>query len=304
MAKLKEIYLYDLLGNYIKLKIPIFTGHDLILADAHLPGVIVSKNPRKKGTCIRIIEFLPSAIQKIKKNKKKIQIFDQIDLKVPIYVFHLIYSIFHTHWLKNNIYSVHSTCISLNKYNILLIGHSGFGKTSTSLNLLKNYNFKLVSSDRTLLKINKDGELVPIGGTKVITYKHKDLNINIPTDMLKKGTNYVDRKVEIVSPKYIYDGYPKKINLIAMIRLSNFHKKISNLPPFEILVSLYPYFLDYWNSDALLFGGLEIYDGTNIEPEIKKRTLAELRKLILKNKIISISGPLEYICNELNGLAN
>ena len=304
MRKLEEIYLCDPYGDYVKFRInrlPVFTERDFFLIDAHLPGVIISEKFHKKRACIMTIELFPSLVQSIKKNGKTIQLFDQINLEIPIYVFHLLYPIFHTHWLDNDIYSVHSACVLRNGYAILLMGHSGVGKTSISLNLLKKYGFKLVCSDRTLLKLGNDGRLIPIGGTKVVTYKKS--NANISSGMLMAGVKYVDREVKKVIPKYLAPQYPPKINSIAMVRLSNFSSEIENFLPFEALVALYPCFLDYWNSDALLFEGLEIYNGTKINVQIKRKVLAGLRKSILKTPVVSISGSLENISRKIDKLA-
>jgi hypothetical protein len=143
---------------------------------------------------------------------------------------------------------------------------------------------------------------MPIGGTEVITYKSKDLNLDVYSDILAVGTSYVDRKIKKIIPTHVFTGVPKKIDLISLIRLSDFNKVSNYLDPFEALVSLYPYFLDYWNSDALIFDGLELYNGTDFSTKTKQSALLNLRKALSKSRVISISGALEYIAKEIDAL--
>lgn len=303
--KFKVFYFCDVFGNYVKFKVgdhQALTDHELLVIKAHLPSITVCENVGTGKTCIMSIEFYPSSIQRIETRGKFIRISDKLKSEIPLYVFHLMYSVFHKKWLRDGIYSVHAACLSRNKHTILLVGHSGFGKTSISLRLLKQYGFKLVTSDRTLLKINKHGELVPVGGTEVITYKSKDLNLDVYSDIFVSGTSYVDRKIKKIFPTHVFDGIPKKVDFISFVRLSDFNKDSNHLDTFEAIVSLYPYFLDYWNSDALIFEGLELYNGTDFDIKTKQTALLNLRKVVLKSSIISISGALEYITKEIDAL--
>lgn len=297
---ISEIYLYDPLGDYIKFRTdrkPALTERDFFLIDAHLPGVTVSEMGNKRKLCIMTVNFFYSSNHSIKKNGNVLEVYDQQKSEIPAYMFHLLHSIFNKHWRKSNIYSIHSACVYRNGHTMLLMGHSGFGKTTVSLNLLKQYDFKLICSDRLLLKIKNDGSVLILGGTKVVSYKQRT---NIPLDILNNGTNYVDREVRPIMPEYIFNKYPKKIDSIVMMRLSDFSAGIAKIDPFEALLPIYSFFLDYWNNDVLIFNGLEMYDGINNAPIAKRKLLSKLRKLISKTLVVSISGSLQHIIHELD----
>lgn len=301
MLKLAPICLYDPLGNFIEIYLEeslIFSEHDKFLIDIHIPGVGLFLNNNKSTKCIAKVKLSFSKKSYSIQKGKNIEIFDSFKSKIPLYVYHLIYSVFHKYWLNIGVYSVHAACVSKNGFATLLLGHSGFGKTTISLKLVEKYGFKLVYSDRVLLKIKKNGNITPIGGTKLITYKHS--NKHIPLSILKPNAEYVDRKIQKLLSNYMQTESPKLINSIAFIRLNNIENNINTVDAFEALVVLYKFFLDILGSDALILNGKGIYEGIDLKLESKMNLLKELRKVTKKISIISVVGPLEQISGKFN----
>jgi hypothetical protein len=68
-------------------------------------------------------------------------------------------------------------------------------------------------------------------------------------------TVYVDRQVKVLPPEYFVDRLPAAIGAIVLIRLNDGATEVHELASFEGLVARYPFFLDVWNSDILVFDG-------------------------------------------------
>jgi len=299
MKKSKIIFLCDPLGNFLELHLCeplVFNNFDQSLLNIHVPSVTANFIKGKK--CIAIIKLVSAGKIKSIQKGKNIEIHDAFNLKIPLYIYHLVYSVFHKFWLRINVYSVHSACVSKNGFITLLLGHSGFGKTTVSLNLLKKYGFRLVFSDRVLLKIKKDSILVPFGGTKLITYKKT--NKKIPLNLVKSNKEYVDRKIAKLLPNYTLKEIPSSVDAIIFIRLSNTENKIEIVEPFEALVTLYKFFLDILGSDALILNGQAIYEGIDLKLKSKIDLLRKLKKVIARTPIVSTMGSLEKMNGRIN----
>lgn len=301
MSQFNEIYLLDPVGNYVTFRIErdfVFSKRDEFLVDAHVPGVILSKTIKVFHTCLAIVELRSSTQQMMSMRKHKIQITDYFQEEIPLYIFHVFYSIFHTNWLNNGIYSLHAACVTHKGLNVLLMGHSGVGKTTISLDLVNTFHFKLAYSDRILIKIKKDGSLITVGGTKVVTYRKQ--NKNIPSKLLRSGVTYVDRNVERILPEHDVTLKCNKIDAIVLVRLDATDQEIKKMEFFEALVSLYPFFFDLMNADALIFDGKDYFDGTKVDPPVKRLVLNGLRKTIKKIPIATLSGSLSHISKSLD----
>lgn len=301
MPQFNQIYLLDPIGNYVTFRVEwnfVFSKRDEFLIDAHVPGVILSKTIKVSHTRLAIIELRSSTQQMMTIKKHKIQIFDYFQEEIPLYIFHVFYSIFHMNWLNNGIYSLHAACVTREGLNVLLMGHSGVGKTTISLDLVSTFHFKLAYSDRTLIKIKKDGSLMTVGGTKVVTYRKQ--NKNISSKLLQSGITYVDRSVERIIPEHSVALKCDMIDAIVLVHLDASNQEIKKLEFFEALVSLYPFFFDLMNADALIFDGKDYFDGTKVDPLVKQHVLNGLRKTIKKIPIITLSGSLSHISKSLD----
>jgi hypothetical protein len=296
MQKQKIIYIICPLNYIIKVESEsefLFNEKEIQLLQAYVPGVIISK--MRRSVEFTII-YYKSKRPKVYYLKKKIIIYDDWSILLPIYFFHLIYGICHKYWIGNNYYTTHSACIGKNNFS-LLVGHSGSGKTTLLLNLLKNYNLKLFSSNKTLLNFKKDN-LTAIAGTKTITLRKKN-DQKKWQPILNSKTEFVDRFAFMASKKYYTPKTSVPIKQIYLIKLNNYIKEFYQLDPRESLISLYPFFLDYVNSDAILFNGKSIFNGAIFGMEVKLKLLKNLSKIANKLNVNIISGPLDFISKKI-----
>ncbi len=74
-------------------------------------------------------------------------------------------------YTEKNMFSIHSSCVLNKDRGYLLVGPSSVGKTTTALELCKDYSFKFFSGDRTV--INSEGLLK--AGTKPLAFRKRSL---------------------------------------------------------------------------------------------------------------------------------
>ena len=109
------------------------------------------------------------------------------EMRFPDLVYVLL-TMFTNDLVKKSKYLLHSSSLEYdNDKSILLIGDGGAGKTSLAYKLIKDYDYKLISNDHTLLTV-KDGLFTSLIGTKdiemrygVIKNSFKDIEENLPS---------------------------------------------------------------------------------------------------------------------------
>ena len=106
----------------------------------------------------------------------------------------------------------HSACISKNNNAVLLLGKTGSGKTTTAINLCRNYNFKLVSNDRTILKLDKNSDLSAIDGTKFLFLRKESIKRNLPKLLFVFENRKIDSNYS--NDKKITDDWSRKIRVL------------------------------------------------------------------------------------------
>ena len=101
---------------------------------------------------------------------------------------YVVLSMFTNDLVRKSKYLLHSSSLAYDDdKSIILIGDGGAGKTSIAYKLIKDYNYKLISNDHTLLTV-KDGSLKSLLGTKEIEMRYgvirsdfKELEESLPT---------------------------------------------------------------------------------------------------------------------------
>lgn len=292
------LYFWDSLGNYITLDSAHvnLSNTDLLIADAHIPGVSIGVTPPKNARLLASLKLIDSKERLIRKKGKNILVFDTLKRVFPLYNFHLMYSIFHFNWIKQGVYAIHAACVYNRGKTILLMGHTGFGKTTLSLELVKKYGFKLIHSDRVLVKF-AGSRLMLIGGTKVVTFK-KD-NDKIHRGMLNRIDSYIDRYIGPLKDEFLLEKKDVYIDKVSLVRLNGGLQESTSLNQFESLICFYPFFLDAVNSDAILFQGKSIFSGIPCKSGHKESLLSDLVHFTKKVRVHKLSGSLKFICNEL-----
>ena len=81
---------------------------------------------------------------------------------------------------EKSMVTIHSACVEKDNSAILLLGRTGSGKTTLSLNLCDKYNYSLIGNDRNVIGFNSDEELVAFDGTKFVFLRYESIKRNIP----------------------------------------------------------------------------------------------------------------------------
>ena len=83
---------------------------------------------------------------------------------------------------ENSLFTLHSSALTLNGRGVLLLGHSGAGKTSIMLNLCQKYRATIVSNDLTVVHHNvSNDQLSLVDGTKEIRLRLASVEKDFPT---------------------------------------------------------------------------------------------------------------------------
>ena len=281
-------------------KMVLFEQRDELLLQAYVPGIKIAEPTGKKNSASHLftVNHHHSKNKRILQKEKDLFIFDDWSEEIPLYLFHLIYSICHKTWLENDCYAVHSACVGKNNSWSLLVGHSGVGKTTVMLDLLNNHGWEMFSSNKTLLKFNQNSSLETLAGTTTITCRESDRTMQIIP--INPEIIFLDRFMYTLPEKYSQPKQKNQIKKIYLIGLNPAVKEYEQLNNFEALVALYPFFLDCINYDILLFKGSNLYDGTPSDPEIKKRLLKNMKKQLHSLDVYSLKGSLDFVSNIIN----
>jgi hypothetical protein len=277
----------------------LFGKREELLLRAYVPGIKIKKESIKRdGKPDLIIDYRFSKEQKILYKKKGIVIMDNWSAGVPVYFFHLIYSISHQLLLNKGHYAMHSVCVGKKNQWSLLLGHTGVGKSSSMIKLLSNYGFKLFSSNKTLVNFSSSSRLVASAGTQTVTYKNSDKK-NLES-LTEQGVGFVDRAACELFGKFLATNKKVKINSVYLIRLNPAVKEFVKLNEIESLVALFPFFFDHINSDIILFGGKDLYNGGTVVADIKKKVLRSLKKSLKYLNVYTLNGSLDFVCKIIN----
>ena len=276
----------------------LFKEREYLLLRAYVPGIEIMEITQKNNINNPglIISYYPSKYQKILYDDNNVIIYDDWSKEIPVYFFHLIYSISHDVLLKNGFYTVYSACVGKKDQWSLLLGHTGAGKTTVMLNLLYNYRFKMFSSNKTILKFKKVFGLEAIEGTTTVTCKNSDYT---KLKIIDNSTNFVNRIAYRLPDRYSISKNKVKISRIYFIKLNPGVEECVKLNNFESIVSLCPLFLDYINSDTILFNGKDLYSGISVDTQLKKKILFSLKKSIIHIDVYSLNGSLDFISNTI-----
>ncbi|PIS03210.1 MAG: hypothetical protein COT85_04090 [Chlamydiae bacterium CG10_big_fil_rev_8_21_14_0_10_42_34] len=261
---------------------------------AHLPGfnVIDSEGDIPSVTISHTYSELddPKLLQK----KGRVEISSDWKEKFPPDFIHLLYGTARIQWLKKEIFPVHAACIGNEEEGYsLLIGAPGSGKTSLTLQSVMKHDYKVFSGDKTLLRINEDGEIQAIAGTRTLTVRAEDVSL---WETLPKVnvSPFGDRLAfELAATSYsTKDSVP--IRRIFLVTLNNGTETFSELSSLSALHTLYPFFIDKQREDILIEGGSTFFDGS-IGKTLRAKLAKKLDFALEKIPTFRAVGSLEKI---------
>lgn len=202
---------------------------------------------------------------------------------------HLLYGATRLLWLKRGFYPVHSACIGNDDGYVLVVGHSGSGKTSIALELAKSEQ-RVFSANKTLVSLG-DGNLLAVAGTRTITTTAEDASRHSIGGV---RVGYVGRSAFLLDDQMYAAASTVPVRKIAIVRLNDGAKECSSLSPDSAMHRLYPFFLDVMNADVILCGGEEVFTGT--PPRNSRQSLVEgLRSCLAKVPVCAVTGSMEFV---------
>ena len=136
-------------------------GEMLVLANTYLPGVVQEVSPSRASDMV--VEQVESDVRDLQIGRHEIKIFDRWENKISLDIWHLLYSVVRAKYLALDLYPVHSACVGKDQY-VLLVGHSGAGKTSVLLRLVSDFGSSIYSGNKTVVEI-ESGKIKAEAGT-------------------------------------------------------------------------------------------------------------------------------------------
>jgi hypothetical protein len=271
---------------------PVFDDpHARLLLGAYLPGTNFVFDPPEEPTLT--IAFKQSREQRVARGGHRITLHDHWRGQASLLDFiHLTYGACRLYWLQHELYSVHSACVD----DLLIVGHSGAGKTSTALRLASKGR-KIFSGNKTLLKIDENDQLVAIGGTHTITAKAADASKHLSAGAAKVA--YVGRTAFMLDDSAYSEAPEVNVRRIAITQVNDGADSFSPLEPLSALHRLFPFFLDAVNADAVVCGGNAVLPGTpprGSQKALAERLLPALQKHVT---VCAVTGSMPFIENAL-----
>ncbi len=190
---------------------------------------------------------------------------------------HLLYSALRHELLKKGAYAVHAACVDVEGL-ILLVGHSGSGKTTIALELAKR-GHKIFSGNKTVVTRGK-----AIAGTRAMTLKTAPPQ----SDTIAYGT-----RSAFLLPSY---AKPGPIKAIYLVRLNDGHDREEKIGATSALHALYPFFLDVVNADTIIGDALYSSEVT----QKQKATLVKmLQSMLEKTPVHTVTGSLPFVVDRI-----
>lgn len=174
------------------------------------PGLKISKDLIENQSEYSLT-YQKSLIKSLECSDKQINISFPIERVNELSIIYPGYILIEKARINNSSVSFHSACIEKDGKGILFLGKIGSGKTTTTINLCRNYGYNLISNDVTVVKID-DKKLEALDGTKFLFLRYESLKRNLP-DLLPI---FDDKEVDVNyrNGKKNIDNWQKKIRIL------------------------------------------------------------------------------------------
>ena len=274
------------------------TEHQMMQLEAHLPGFQeVKEIPRDPDFQITHLE---SEVFELHQGPSSVEIKEEWNNHLSPDFVHLFYGIARKEWLNKGIFPIHAACVGSEEGYVLLVGHSGMGKTSSTLECAKVHGLKIFSGDKTLVEIDDCFEMNAIAGTKVMTVRAHDKERwdGMPDEFFDTAA----RRTFRLKPEYSSPNQQESIIAIVVLQLNDGRNSCVSISPESAVHTLYPYFMDTERADVLLGGGEDVFDGS-ITLEVKREHVPKLASSIKRIPTFKVTGSIEYVCQKVNTIA-
>ena len=256
----------------IVLNLPVTVS--LARLQAQIPGICLAKNAKYHHELSFIQSQQPPALFT---NSLQTTIYSQWSETWHTDIPHVLYALLRKHWLEHNYYPVHSVSAGKN----LIVGHSGTGKTTLALEMLKE-NQSVFSFDKTLLRY-KNKMLMPVAGVQVISVRK---HMVVPESFIHINES---------KDRIIYEApsvEPQAVKVIYLLNINDKPLRVERLSEISALHTLYPYFLDKTHEDILLNAAEIVWQG-NISKKVNKKVVKKLQNIVKHIPVFTLWGSVE-----------
>ncbi len=245
---------------------------------AHIPGATLKKEEKKEAPQHLRLRHVPSENYALHGDYPNIELHAPNTPHLKRDSIHILYGMCRTAFLENGLYPVHAACVEKDRQGILIVGHSGAGKTTLAEELVAKHDFKLFSGNKTIVKLN-ESEMIASAGTKTITRIDRSLKRTYRAPLPEEVSNETDLNISDIFMVQVNDGI-------------SIHQKphTRNALPLAL-----PFFLDVIHQHTLIHNGESIYCGgtPNYATQALAHNLGHLAKK--KVRIHRLSGSFQFM---------
>lgn len=297
----------------IQSDLPAFdSAADELLASAFIPGAEISREQHESEVS-RLVRIEYSDLPSITENEENdLIVADDWSDRMPLHMVHLLYSLVQREHLARDNYTLHSSCVVKNDVGYLFIGHSGSGKTTSALEMVRKFDFRWYSGNKTLVEFaegdgistNEEERLAlnAVAGTRPVTLEA----VNTTGESLfqdRTAVPFVDRKLMLLKDEHEYRAASVKIGALILPRVNDGAMNIKELSPSAAAISLFPYFYDYFNMDIHMPSG-EMYNAGFMDSSHRNSLKERLIDICAKVPVIQVSGSFDFMTDRVRELAD
>lgn len=268
---------------------------EILLLQAYIPGI---KFLLKEPDHIDITLTFSSTEKTTVHNAHHVTLNARTESAIPYDAYHLFYSMVREALLDRHLYPIHAACVFKNGMDgTLIVGHSGTGKTTSTLRLHQNLGWKIFSGNKTVISF-EDAVPRALAGTSTITIRESEKEKHKKDDT--NSVIYGDR-LAFSLPRKHQEQFSLPIKSIVLIRLNDTKEEKEALSSLGALHALFPYFLDTVKADTVLDQGNVVFSGS-ASLETKTFLASTLSKALEDVPVRAIEGSLAFICAQINTL--
>ncbi len=289
------------------------TSANVLLTSAFVPGADVSRESYGGDISRRIFIEKATSLGITEKGEKDVIVVDDWNDAMPLHLLvHLLYSIVQREHLARDNYSLHSSCVVNGDIGYLFIGHSGSGKTTTALEMVRKFDFRWYSGNKTLVEFSELNEndtiderplaINAIAGTRPVTLE-ADNAAGESLFQNQTALPFVDRKLMLLKEEHEYTSASVQLGAIILAQVNDGARKFSRLSPSAAAISLFPFFYDYFNMDIHMPGG-KMYNASFVDSDHRNNLKRRLVKICADLPVIQASGSFDFMTEKVGELAS
>jgi hypothetical protein len=290
--------LFFTIPNHLTIKISsdkdlAFGHNEYLLLKGYIPSIVQLDSESDKIDLV--IEHTESEDKKLIQKENHVHIFDTWKGVFSADLYHLLYGIVRVQFLKRNLFPIHGACVGKSDY-VLIVGHSGAGKTSVVLKLLEDKDIKIFSGNKTVVSF-ESGKLAAIAGTPTITIRVSDKD-KLDELKISDHVEHWGRYAFTLSPEKYEKRESVRIKAVVIVKLNDYMQENKEINSLSALHNLYPFFLDVVNADVVISDADDVFIGT--PPEGTGKYLATHLKSALKDvPVYSLIGSSTFVAYEI-----